>query len=84
MNYFFNSRWSLFIPSFKKFCLSVAHWNLPLPKFKRGFAKGLYIVFDTNEEAELWEWLFFCVLHFEIVCFDGPDNGYAVYDREMT
>lgn len=48
-------------------------------KIERGINGRLYVVFQTNVDAERYEWFFSTILRRRIACFDGYDNAYQLF-----
>lgn len=56
--------------------------DIKLPKIKRGFAGGIYLVFPSSYYSEMWDWLLGCIFRLSITCFGEFENAFCVYDKE--
>lgn len=50
----------------------------------RGVDDGLYAVFNTNIDAEKWEWFWWKILRRPICCFGQYDNAYVIKKGKLN
>lgn len=51
-------------------------------KLKKGYNNGLYIVFDSEDSAMKWEWLFYNIFKFSWSCYGQYMNAFCIIDKE--
>lgn len=50
-----------------------------MPKIKRGYAGGYYLVFESECYASDWEWFMWGILRRPRACFGQYDNAYRLF-----